>query len=56
MMSDFKVPNITVLAPTNGAFEILEIGAVAYLRSSNVHTYMCNIMCSDSVLYCSGYS
>lgn len=39
MIEDFKFSNITVLAPTNEAFEALEPGAVLYLQSLNVHTY-----------------
>lgn len=38
MVNDFGFSNITVLAPTNEAFEALEPGAVAYLQTSNVHT------------------
>jgi len=42
MIGDFGFPNITVLVPTNEAFEMLEPGAVPYLQSSNVHTYDIN--------------
>ena len=39
MIEDFEFSNITVLAPTDEAFEALEPGAVPYLQGPNVHTY-----------------
>lgn len=41
MIEDFQLSDITVLAPTNEAFQALELGAIAYLKSPNVTCILC---------------